>query len=170
MSTEAGLRRRGKLFALLAALALAAGVIVACGGDDDDDGGGEQALSKAEYIKQGDAICAEGDREIEKAAEEAFGDLEQGQQPSAKEIGEFGQETVLPSLQKQIDQLRELPTPEGDEDAVNAIYDAADKGIRELREGKPEDFVEKGDAAFADANRLAGEYGFQNCGGQEEEG
>jgi peptide/nickel transport system substrate-binding protein len=38
MSQEAGLRRRGKLFALLAALALASGVIVACGGDDDDDG------------------------------------------------------------------------------------------------------------------------------------
>jgi peptide/nickel transport system substrate-binding protein len=43
MSTEAGLRRRGKLFALLAALALAAGVIVACGDDDDDGGGGGTA-------------------------------------------------------------------------------------------------------------------------------
>lgn len=160
---------RNRAIHLLVAALAAGSLLAACGGDDDD-GGGEQPLSKAEYIKQGDAICAAGDREIEQGAEEAFGDLERGQQPSARAIGEFGQETVLPSLQKQIDQLRELPAPEGDQDEVNAIYDAADEGIRELREGKPEDFVEKGDAAFEEANRLAGEYGFQNCGGQEDEG
>ena len=161
---------RNRAITLFVAALAAASLLAACGDDDDDGGGGEQALSKAEYIKQGDAICAEGDREIEQGAEEAFGDLEQGEQPSPQAIGEFGQETVLPSLQEQIDQLRELPAPEGDEDEVNAIYDAADEGIRELREARPEQFVEKGDAAFEEANRLAGEYGFQNCGGQEDEG
>ena len=161
---------RNRAIALFVTALAAASLLAACGDDDDDGGGGEQALSKADYIEQGDAICAEGDREIEQAAEEAFGDLEQGEQPSAEAVGEFGQESVLPSLQRQIDRLRELPAPEGDEDEVNAIYDAADEGIRKLREGDPEDFVQQGDAAFEEANRLAGEYGFQNCGGQEEEG
>ncbi len=52
MSQEAGLRRRGKLFALLAALALASGVIVACGDDDDDDSGGGAAEGGALTISQ----------------------------------------------------------------------------------------------------------------------
>ncbi|MEX2195640.1 MAG: hypothetical protein WD844_10175 [Thermoleophilaceae bacterium] len=158
---------RNRTITLLVAALAAASLLAACGGDDDDGDGGEQALSKAEYIEQGDAICAEGDREIEQAAEETFSDLEQGEQPSVEEIGEFGQETVLPSLQRQIDRLRELPAPGGDEDEVTAIYDAADEGIQTLQDGDPEDFATGGDAAFEDANRLAGEYGFQNCGGQE---
>lgn len=161
---------RNRTITLLVAALAASSLLAACGDDDGDGGNGEQALSKPEYIKQGDAICAEGDLEIEQAAEQEFGDLEQGEQPSAEAIGEFGQETVLPNLQRQIDQLRELPAPEGDEDEVTAIYDAADEGIRKLREGEPEDFVEQGDPAFEEANRLAGEYGFQSCGGQEDEG
>lgn len=155
---------RKRTMAILAASLAAGSLLAACGGDDDDDGNGGEALSKAEYIRQGDAICAEGDREIEQAAEEQFGGSED--QPTEEEIGEFAQEEVLPNLQDQIDRLRELPAPEGDEEEVEAIYDAADEGIQQLEEAGPEGFVEQGDEAFEEANRLAGEYGFQNCGGQ----
>jgi len=54
MREEAGLRRRGKLFALIAALVLTSGLVVACGDDDDDggDGGGASAQGGEVTIAQ----------------------------------------------------------------------------------------------------------------------
>jgi hypothetical protein len=165
--------------AMLAA-SLAAGLIAAGCGDDDEDtttaatttetgatgatgvAGGEP-LSKSEFIRQADEICREGDRQIDQRAEDFFGGLEQD--PGSAELEEFASEVVIPNIQQQIDEIRSLTPPEGDDDEVSAILDAAQEGLDEL-EADPSSIDEGPDAggAFAEANRLAQDYGLKECG------
>jgi hypothetical protein len=166
--------RRGSML-LLAAVAAGLGA-AGCGGDDDDDGttaattgptgvtgatGGE-LLTKEECIRQADVICAKGDDEIDKQASKRFGN----QEPSEQEIEQFATDTVAPNIQNQIDDIRALTPPEGDEEDVTLILDAAQNGIDEI-EKDPSLLNQGSDAggAFTEANRLAESYGLDDCGG-----
>lgn len=146
--------------------ALAAGLIAAgCGGDDDDDGGGEQtaadgAPTKAEFIAQANEICAKGVREI---TEEA-GKVLRGGQPTPEQVREFVTGTLVPRIRKRLDQLRELRPPEGDEDRVDAIFDAAENAADQLEEDPTA--LTGGARAFAEANRVSLEYGLRSCTGR----
>lgn len=146
--------------ALLLACALA-GFAIGCG-DDDDSGGGGESLSKAEYIKMGDQICREGDKEIERSARERFGDAQQ--QPSRDKLVGFIEDDVVPNIENQISELRELSPPEGDEDTVNAIYDSADESIEAVKESPEKAVAEGASNPFAETNKLATDYGFKACG------
>lgn len=138
--------------ALLAALAL---IVAACG-DDDSSG---PPLTKEELITQGDEICLAGDREVEAAARERFGDLEA--EPAREEQEAFISEVVAPELRDQLEQLRDLVPPEGDEDEIEEIL----AGLEDLA-----DQAESDPGALIDAesrpraSQLAIEYGFQSCG------
>src|SRR3712207_254916 len=113
--------RRNLTAIVLAVAALAAS---GCGDDDNDDGGsgggGGEALTKAEFLEQGNKVCAEGNRELDAA----FADLGPGTGP--EEIEAFATETLVPNIEEQIAGLRELTPPEGDEAEVEAILAAAE--------------------------------------------
>jgi hypothetical protein len=151
-----------RLVLLLAAAIAAALLVTACGGDDGDgeDGDSPATLTKQEYIAEGDRICTRG---TELMANEALQRFE-GEQPSPEEAETFGQEVVAPTLSDQLEQLRDLPAPEGDEATVDEIYDAVQDGIDEI-ESDPGVFIEPNTGgAFEEANRLAQDYGFRQCG------
>jgi hypothetical protein len=161
----------------LLALALATGLIAAGCGDDDDDtatttssptttagatgatGATGEPLSKDEFITQADAICKAGDKKIDAAAQETFS----GGQPSQAEQEQFVTEDVVPNIQEQIDGLRALTPPEGDEEEVSAILDSAQDAIDQT-EADPGALTEGGDDPFSEANQLAEEYGLEVCG------
>ena len=163
----------------LLALALATGLVAAGCGDDDDDtattssaatttagatgatGATGEPLSKEEFIVQADAVCKAGDKKIDAAANETFS----GGQPSQAEQEQFVTEDVVPNIQEQIDGLRALTPPEGDEDEVSAILDSAQDAIDQI-ESDPSALTEgaNADDPFAEANQLAKEYGLQVCG------
>jgi hypothetical protein len=136
-------------------------VLSACGSSDETT---TTALSKAAFLKQGNEICEKGNEKIGEEAEETFS---QNRKPSQKELNEFASDTLIPSVQKQIDEIRALGAPEGDEEEVEAIVTAAqaalDKGKQNLSE-----LTEDGPGPFAEANKLANAYGLTACG--EEEG
>ncbi len=162
----------------LLALALATGLIAAGCGDDDDDtaattspptttagatgatGATGEPLSKDEFITEADAICKAGDKKIDAAAQETFSG---GGQPSQAEQEQFVTEDVVPNIQEQIDGLRALTPPEGDEDEVSAILDSAQDAIDQT-ESDPGALTEGGDDPFSEANQLAEEYGLEVCG------
>jgi hypothetical protein len=162
---------------MLLALALATGLIAAGCGDDDDDtaattssptttaaatgatGATGEPLSKDEFITQADAICKAGDKKIDAAAQETFS----GGQPSQAEQEQFVTEDVVPNIQEQIDGLRALTPPEGDEEEVSAILDSAQDAIDQT-EADPGALTEGGDDPFSEANQLAEEYGLEVCG------
>ncbi len=150
----------------LLASALAAGLIAAgCGGDDDDGGGGEQTAAggtptKDEFIARGEEICTRAADEIR---EQASGVLSGGR-ATPERIRSFIADTFVPAVRKRIDQLRRLRPPEGDEARVDAIFDAFDDALDRL--AADPSALAGGERPFAEANRMAGEYGFSACAGR----
>jgi hypothetical protein len=136
---------------VLAVALMAAG----CGGGDDNSDSTTVSLTKSEWIAKADAVCKQGNQQINQAANQAFGN----QQPSESQVQQFQTDTVLPNVQSQVDQIRALGAPSGDEDQVNKILDTVQADIDKA---KSSGAVE--DSTFADGNALAKQYGLEVCG------
>jgi hypothetical protein len=141
---------------LLGLAAVTALVAAGCGGGDDDDST-TTSLAKPAWIAKADAICQQGNQEIEQRANEQFGTS--GQEPTDEQIQQFTNETVIPGVQSQIDQIRDLGAPSGDEDQVNEILDTVQADI-----DKAKSATTLPDEPFADGNALATQYGLKVCG------
>ncbi len=152
------------LLAVGMAIALAAAV-VGCGGGDDSTDSSAAALTKAEFIKQADKVCKEGEESLEaegeEFAEENDIDIEN---PTDEQKEEVVVEVVGPALHKQGEELAALGAPEGEEEAVEAIVDALEGGADEI-ESDPAILIEgKDNPPLEEASDLAGEYGLTECG------
>ena len=129
-------------------------------GDDDDDGGQEvQAPTKAEFIEQGDKICAEADQALADAALEQYPEGP----PTGEDAVAFAEDVFIPNLQGQHDDLAALPPPAGEEEAVADLLATLQAGIDEIA-ADPENFVQSD--ALEDASAAAADFGFRNCGQQ----
>jgi hypothetical protein len=146
-----------------AALVLAA---AGCGDDDDSDSAATTttpALTKSEYIREANKICKQQDNKIERASQQFFADAPNDEEPPPKEVAEFGEKTVFPAIQDEIDRVEALGAPAGDEEEVKKMLDAAKSGLADL-EAHPEQ-LEKGGAAssFEEYQKLASAYGLDQC-------
>jgi hypothetical protein len=141
---------------LLGLAAVTALVVAGCGGGDDDSTS-TSSLAKPAWIAKADAICQQGNQDIEQAANEQFG--KQDQQPTDEQVQQFTSATVVPSVQRQIDEIRDLGAPSGDEDQVNKILDTVQADIDKAKSAT----TLQGDT-FADGNALATQYGLKVCG------
>jgi hypothetical protein len=152
---------KASLLALAALVALAA-LIAGCGGGDETTDSATVALTKAEFIKQGDAICKEGNEkneaEAEEYAEENGFTLEKA---SKDELEEAVGEVLVPSLNRQADELDALGAPEGDEGKVEEIVVALEDATAEIEDDPSLVFEEK---TLEEPNKLADAYGFKVCG------
>jgi hypothetical protein len=144
---------------LLAALACL-GLLAACGGGEETT----EALTKSEFIAQGDEICAAGEKEVEDGAE-AFAEENDvdTESPTRAEQEEVVADVFVPSLRKQADELGELPAPEGEEEQVEAIISALEDATEEL-EDDPGLLFASGKSPLDKPTELASEYGFEECG------
>lgn len=142
-------RKLGVLAPLIAITCLG---VAGCGGDDPG------APTKEEYIAEADAICKEADDGVAASIESTYGIGT----PSAQEVQMIIEEELLPSVEGQLEDLRSLTPPDGDEEAVNDIYEALDRDIQAVKED-PAIAVEAN--AFVESSRLAHEYGLTDCGG-----
>lgn len=125
-----------------------------CGGDDESE-----ALTKAQFLKQGNAICKKAEEErgeaINKAAE-TF----KGKEISLKEQEDLVLE-VLPTYENATTKLDELGAPEGDEKKVEALVEAME-GAAEQVKASPGTALETS-VPFKKANELAKKYGLESC-------
>jgi len=145
------------LLAIGMAVALAAAV-AGCGGDDDS-GSTAAAPTKAQFVKEADAICAKGNEEISAQIKESGIDGE----PSEAQLIEVVEEIVIPETAKQGEQISELTPPEGDEETVEEITTALAEGVAEAEED-PAAVTAGGDGPFTEATDLAKAYGLTVCG------
>ena len=130
-----------------------------CGGDDDEETT-TAALSKQEFIKQGDEICAKADKQLDQAGRE----LGKGK-PSQQAIEQFATENVVPNIQGQIDAVRALGIPEGDEEQINATLDDAQEAIDQLKQDPSQLVNGPADKQLDQAGNELKQYGFKKCGG-----
>jgi hypothetical protein len=139
-----------------AALAVAVVAAAGCGGSDDDGTSLETSdLSKQEWIAQADQICIEGDKDIGQQAGEFFDG-----KPTPAESTQFSHDVVLPSIQAQVAQIRELGAPEGDEEQVEAMLDAVEEGLAKAEA----DSSALQEGALDEGTALVQAYGAKACG------
>lgn len=150
---------------------LVAALAAGCGGGGDDssgdgtDSGSSSSLTKAEFIKQGDEICAQGDAAIEEEANE-FAD-ENGidtENPTEAEQEEVVEQVIGPAIKRQSEEIADLGPPQGEEEAVEEIVAAVGRGAEEFEED-PKAVVNGGNP-LAEATKLAKAFGFKQCGGE----
>ena len=69
-----------------------------------------EPLSNSEFKKQGNAICAEGNRQIDAAAEQAFAGLSGDQKPTAEQLTAFAT-VAVPNIKQQVEDVAALEPP-----------------------------------------------------------
>jgi hypothetical protein len=112
------------------------------------------ALSKPQFLAQGNAICARGNQRLG-AAEKALGN-----RPSRAQITSFVASAFAPDIQSQIDGLRALGAPSSDHATVSNMLDTAQSDLNKI---KANPALLAGGAGFADFARLAHPYGLTAC-------
>ena len=151
-----------RLIALIAALAALAIVVAGCGDSDDDGTDSGEALTKAEFVKQAEAVCAANNKEIdaefEKFSEE--NNLSKKKAPTQEQLEEAADDFLLPIVNDQIDELREIEPPEAQAGAFEALLDEAEAEVEKL-EDDPSTLEEQ---SFVKVNERARALGLEACG------
>jgi hypothetical protein len=151
-------------------IALAAVVVAllaaGCGGGDDTSIT-TSTISKEAFIKKADAICKKGSERVQLG----FGAyLKTGKKsilalrhPSKADYEGLIIGVLLPSLEKEIKEIRALGAPSGDKDQIEEILTALEEGI-EVAETNRKAVTHSSEAIFGIGSRLATEYGLEVCG------
>jgi hypothetical protein len=117
------------------ALALTVG-ISACGGDDSDSTqtSGLPVLTKAQFLKQANAICRRGTEEMNRldiAAWKKYGGPSSEPDPATSDRVALA---LLPPREKEVRLIRALGLPQGDEEHVEKMLTVWEEGIERSRE------------------------------------
>lgn len=122
------------------------------------------AIAKPEFLRQANAICAKANQELVKTSEDFTKEknLSESNQPTDAQLGELTK-LVMPAINRQVEELRALGAPAGDEAEVDAILSAVEGAIEE-GEQDPAAIYGADGGAFARANQLAVDYGLNKCG------
>jgi len=138
----------GGIFLVLFALWVAG-----CGGSSDE------ALTKSEFVKQGNAICSQAAKAREKAV---FGFLKNANpQGNQDAVREEAAKKALPFYEEAAEQIDSLGAPAGDEAKVEAVVSAMEEAAAKIDANPQSAFA--GDATFSEANKAAESYGLDAC-------
>lgn len=139
-------------------------------------GGGSSHLSKKDFVKKADAICAAGSKKIDKLDSPNFDptseNLSKAQLSDAARF--LDQAVTIQSAN--VEDIKKLDAPSGDQKTVNGFLSAVDKGDSQMRDaasaaraGDDAKFRSAFDQAgktLSDASSKAKDYGLQECGKQ----
>lgn len=146
-------------------MVLVGGVLVTSLGACGDGGSSDSAttaLTKSQFVKQAEKVCGtrteEGEEILEtfkKRTEEKGG---AGQPASEREIAEdLFEESVLPSMQKELASLEELSVPKGSDAEISKMLGNFSKGLQHAEDGGLKELSRKEFEKFAIE---AEEFGF----------
>ena len=149
---------------LAVVVALTAGVALGgCGNGSDSSSTSTQAsLSKAGFISQANAICRRANQQLQQTAKKEFG----GGPPSAAQAEAFLEKHVIPAIEAETKDIRELPPPSGDEQQVSQLLDAVEQGAQKAK-SDPNSLQAHGPAdPMFRGSQLAQRYGLTVCAQQ----
>lgn len=144
------------LAAVVGALALGA-VAAGCGG------GGDQTATvpKAIFIKKANAICSARGKDIAASATKLY-----TREPKSKAEGvaieaEFVSASVIPAIEKEIEEVDAIGAPDKGEDSVEAIVDSVEEELDQAKADPAKYATSR--YAFAQAEKMADKYGLRTC-------
>ena len=139
------------LIAVVATLVL---VLATAGCGSSSKSATAASLSKPQFLAQGNAICARGNQQL------AASDKALGNQPSQAADRGFVTSSFAPNIQSQIDGLRALSAPSGDQASVSKMLDVAQTDLNKIKSNPA--LLASG-AGFAEFAKLAHPYGLTAC-------
>jgi hypothetical protein len=151
---------------MVAALAVMLALCAGCGG-----GGGGEPLTKAQFTKQANQICASSGREIVKKLSTFVKEQpNEGAGQSHDELFATAMKTVLlPLTEAKAEQIEALAPPTGDEKQIEAYLASLHTGINSIRQQESSSFAALNDSlvgfekAIAPSRKLAVAYGMKEC-------
>lgn len=143
-----------RLSALLVGVIALAALTTGCGSSSEDE-----ALTKAEYVKQTNAICKKLN-EKSAARYEAFYKTHKKATPA--ELRATVATMYVPTVEARIEAINNLAPPSQDEEKVEAISNALEAGIEATDARHPIPF-QTTQEVFEKANKLALGYGLTYC-------
>jgi len=151
----------------LAAVVLAVAVAGCGGGGSSSSTISTGTLSKEAFIKKADAICAKGSEELQKGFANYLRKNKKSiialRHPSKADYEGLIEGVLIPNLEKEIEEIRALGAPSGDEERIEGFLTALEEGI-EVAEDNPDAVKHSSEAIFGVGSRLAKEYGLEVCG------
>lgn len=144
---------------LLAALMVASGC------------GGSSGPTKAEFIEEADVICRKGNEKKSKDSEAYLLKLRVGggKLLTPNQVAFQMTDVVLPPVETLTRQLAALEPPDGEEDKIDAIVQAAERGIAGTK-AEAEGWRRTGEVPneeikdpFEEVAELSRDYGFKDC-------
>jgi hypothetical protein len=142
-----------------AALAVICLGVISCGTSEEE--ATAQPLTKTEFVKQADAVCARYAQDRE-AAFESWKKGFPGGYPEARQHLEEGfEEVVAPSMEEQAADLKALTPPARDEAEVARMIGSLSKGSQEIAEEGMKGLSDP--SSVADFEREAEKYGLKVC-------
>ncbi len=156
----------GRGIIALAGVALAL-IVAGCGGGDSSSTISTGTLSKEAFIKKADAICTKGNEELQKGFAVYLKKNKKSiialRHPSKADYEGLIVGVLIPNLEKEIEAIRALGAPSGDEERIEGFLTALEEGI-EVAENDPKAVTHSSEAIFGIGSRLAKEYGLEVCG------
>ena len=152
---------------ILAAPAIVLVALVAgsgCGGSDSETSAGSSAqpLTKAEFVRQGDAICRKGISAKNRAVEESLDKLGEQERSNQATLERLLVEVALPPVQEMAEELDELGVPEGEKKKVAVVVGALEAALEDA-EADPATALNESEKIFGRSDRLAARYGLKAC-------
>jgi hypothetical protein len=139
------------ILALLASVLILTG-IAACGGDDP--------VTKEDFVAQVNQICREANEDAAVAAGKTL-----PENPDDDDIRNYWNEEARPSIELRIEEIRTIEVPEGDEAVIDSYLTALEEGTAATQEQVDAGGTEEGRDLYAEANRIAEQYGLTECAG-----
>ncbi len=145
---------RVRAVGLACAGVLSISLVAACGN------GGEETLSKAQFIGEGNTICGQSLQAIRDSAQSTF--TQRGLVPSPDQIEGVVENTLVPELDRQLEQLGELKPPSEDEGRVEEMLSEGRDGLEKVR-AQPMLVMSAERDPLKRYQELAGDYGLESC-------
>jgi hypothetical protein len=151
----------------LAAVAVAL-VVAGCGGGDSSTSSSAGTISKEAFIKKADAICKKGSEQMQQGFATYLRKNKKSivalRHPSKADYEGLIGGVLIPNLEREIEAIRALGAPSGDEQRIEEILTALEEGI-ETAENDPKAVTHSSsEVIFGIGSRLAKEYGLEVCG------
>jgi hypothetical protein len=120
-------------------------------------------ISKAEFVAKGNAICAAGSK-TQEAAFTAFAKkngLKENEQPTKAQQAEAVNTILLPDIQTQINAVKNIGAPSGEEQQVSSALETAEQELSKVK-ANPELAFGK-ESAFLGAGEKLHALGLTKC-------
>jgi hypothetical protein len=162
--------RSGLIGGLACVAILTAGLVLAACGSSNHNSTSTTGASKAEFVSKANAVCLKGNARIGRAVHDILKRQARLAQtggesvgpPTSAEVAKLGQ-LAIPTVQRELDQIRALGPAPGAEHKIKALIDQEQSAVDKVR-AAPTLFGSQSKAAPFRTSKVAKDFGLSFCG------